>query len=773
MAATVGTGDSKIDGLLAFALREPAAYERHVLVLAVLGYAYLVASLLVIVGLMAGLGIFLYGWQQAGHPVGLFAGVWIALITLGFAVLNAFTFTAPAAVGLPLSRADAPELFALIEELRLGLAAPRVDAVLLTWSADAACQQRVRFGPFGPTRRTVLIGIPTILAVTNDELRAILAHEIGHISTSKGAAGAWVYGVRETWSRLIADLHERRSLSQGVFNRLFGWYMSYFDRYSFVFARQREINADRAAAALCGPAVLGDALVRLATLRQAVERQNGLMVGMTSFASIGPVARTRALLRTTDPDQSRRDLNMALAGEGELADVHPPLLGRLAAIGVEPRMPASATSTAAQRYFGARLDEFGAKVEELWRQDLLKGALVREITKAFQQRIDASRADLARLEIVAISDSSDDDLRDRAAITEWLQGGLAALPIFEALAEREDPTGLAGAGRIRLAKGDATGLDLIERAVAVDRSLATAAAANEARSFLIADDRPEEAARYEEVVEQVAAGYTAVSAARAAIRVDDDLVAHDLGPEIAAQLAEIFPRVPAVSRVHLVKKIVPDQPELRAYFLTLAYETGWFIRTDRSDQETMTSRIQAAVQAVTPDLSVVPINGYAGRKKIEKLEGTLVYQRPPESLPREILPRWGARGQTVVTALAFLYVLMYAFFVANIKPGLNVVAAPLVMVPLVAIVFTLLWARGTDSPGRRVAALVAVGALIGMITGAFITEGEWTFVLVPLLGLGLLRPPANAPRVRAALIVGVAVLGGMALRLLAHVVLVG
>ena len=130
-------------------------------------------------------------------------------------------------------------------------------------SADAACQQRVRFGPFGPTRRTVLIGIPTILAVTSDELRAILAHEIGHISTSNGAAGAWVYGVRETWSRLIADLHERRSLSQGVFNRLFGWYMSYFDRYSFVFARQREINADRAAAALCGPAVLGDALVHL------------------------------------------------------------------------------------------------------------------------------------------------------------------------------------------------------------------------------------------------------------------------------------------------------------------------------------------------------------------------------------------------------------------------------------------------------------------------------------------------------------------------------
>src|SRR4029078_6402092 len=112
-------------------------------------------------------------------------------------------------------------------------------------------------------------------------------------------------------------------------------------------------------------------------------------------------------------------------------------------------------------------------------------------------------------------------------------------------------------------------------------------------------------------------------------------------------------------------------------------------------------------------------------------------------------------------------------FVANLKPGLNVIAAPLVMLPLIAIVFTLLWARGNDSSTRRIGGLLAVGGAIGMISGAFITEGEWTFVLVPLLGLGLLRPPANAPRIRAALIVAVAVLGGMAVRLLAHLVLVG
>jgi Zn-dependent protease with chaperone function len=772
VTANAGTGDPKIDGLLELARRDPSGYERRVVLLAVLGYAYLVGALLAIVGLMAGLGVFLYGWAQAGHPVGLFAGVWIALITLGFALLNAFTFTPPAPKGVPLQRADVPDLFALIEELRTGAAAPPVDDVLLTWDAAAACQQRVRFGAFGPTTRAVLLGMPALLAVTSEELRAILAHELGHLSTSNGRAGGWVYGVRETWSRLVTDLHERRSLSKGVFTWLFGWYMSYFGRYSFVLARQQEINADRAAAALCGPAVLGDALVRLAILRQALDRRSGLTVGMASFSSVGPVEQVRAMANTVDPEQSKRDLKMALSREYELGDVHPPLEARLSALGVEPRTPAHVTSTAAQRYFGTRLDEFGVKVDELWVKEFLGAGVIRDVAKALGQRMDASSDELARLEAVAISDATDGDLRRRAELTEWLRGGLAALPVYEALAQREDPVGLAGAGRIRLAAGDRSGLELIDRAIALDRTIA-AAAANEMRDFLIAEDRTEEAERYEEIVTDVVEADLAVYAARAAIRVDDELVAPDLAPEIVAQLAAIFPPVRAVSRVQLVKKVVPDQPEVRAYFLTLTYETGWFIRTDRSDREIMTSRIQEAVQAVTRDLSVVPINGYAGRKKIEQLDGTLIYERPPESLPREILPRWGARGQTVVTALAFIYTLMYAYLVANLKPGLNVIAAPIVMLPLIGIVLTLLWARGADSPGRRIAALLAVGALIGMVLGAFVYEGEWTIALIPLLALGLLRPPANAPRFRAALIVGVAVLGGLAVRLFAHAVLVG
>jgi hypothetical protein len=116
---------------------------------------------------------------------------------------------------------------------------------------------------------------------------------------------------------------------------------------------------------------------------------------------------------------------------------------------------------------------------------------------------------------------------------------------------------------------------------------------------------------------------------------------------------------------------------------------------------------------------------------------------------------------------------MYIYLVANLDPGLNPIAGPIVVAPLIAIVAVLFWARRGDDTNRRIGGLVGVGALVGMVAGAYVTEGEWTFMLTPVLALGLLRPPANAPRILAALVVAAAALAGLAVRLFAHLVLVG
>jgi hypothetical protein len=308
--------------------------------------------------------------------------------------------------------------------------------------------------------------------------------------------------------------------------------------------------------------------------------------------------------------------------------------------------------------------------------------------------------------------------------------------------------------------------------IATDKELA-GPAASVAYEFLIEDGRAEDAERYSRIAEQHELDLTARFEARFAIAATDEIAAHDLPEELVLQIGALVERVKPLSRVYLVKKIVEDRPDVRAYFLSIVYGTGWFLRSEQEEVDALTGRLQEGIATLSDEITVVSINRYAGRKHIESGPGALVYARPPESLPRQVLPRWGARAQTLVLVVAALYVLMYVYFVANIRPEFNAIAGPLVLAPLIAILLVLFWSRRDDDDIHRIAGLVGVGALFGMITGAYLTEGEWTLALTPLLALGLLRPPADAPRARAALIVAVSALMGLALRLFAHNVLVG
>jgi Zn-dependent protease with chaperone function len=761
--------DPEYERLTAFATSRPAAYERRVVLLALLGYAYLVGALLAVVGLLAALGAFVLWWGSQGHTTGWFAFLWIGLGGLGLSMIHAFTITAPAPRGLPLVRGDHPDLLALIDELVARAGAPRLDHVLLVSDQHAGCVQLRRFGLFGPTQHYFVIGMTTLLAVTVEELRAILAHEIGHLSTQSGSTHAWIYGVRETWLRFLTSLHQRRSFTAGLFERIVAPYMAHFARYSFVLARQHEIEADRFGAGLCSARVMGDALIRLSLAERVMVRTADLSVGAARLESVGPAAQARLLLNTriVDAAQDQRDLNAVIAGPAVIGDPHPSLAQRLSSLGVEGRVLEVPSPSAAERYFGTTVDEMCARVD-----NVIPAPTGEEAAADASDELVAPTAELAKLETVAVEDSTTEDLRHRAQLTDWLRGGVAALPVYTALAARDDALGHFGLGRLRLLSGDRSGLASLDRVIELDPELA-GIAASIANDFLIAEGRAEEAVPYARIAEERFAEFAAKFQARFGLKVTDQITAHDLPAELAAQIGSMLSRVKPVARAYLVKKAEPDRPELRAYFLAVVYGTGWFLGNDQHEIERTTGRLQEGVATLSKEITVVGINFYAGRKAIEGIAESIVYIRPPESLPRQVLPRWGGRAQMLVLVTAVLYLLMYVYFVANIKPQYNALAGPLVLAPLVAIVGVLFWSRRDDNDAHRVVGLVGVGALIGMIIGAYVTEGEWTLALTPVLALGLLRPPADAPWTRAPLVVAASSIMGLALRLFAHYVLVG
>ena len=73
--------------------------------------------------------------------------------------------------GIAVTRADAPDLHRMIDELRELLAVKRLDRVLIVEELNAAVAQTPRWGLLGPQRSTLLIGLPLIQALPELELR--------------------------------------------------------------------------------------------------------------------------------------------------------------------------------------------------------------------------------------------------------------------------------------------------------------------------------------------------------------------------------------------------------------------------------------------------------------------------------------------------------------------------------------------------------------------------------------------------------------------------
>src|SRR5207249_200161 len=112
--------------------------------------------------------------------------------------------------------------------------------VLLTDDFNAAAAQRPRLGIFGWQENYLLLGLPLMLALTPGQFRSVVAHELGHLSGNHGKFGGWIYRINRTWEQLVERMTQSRSWVSGIFTKFFGWYMPFFEAYSFVLRRQQE-----------------------------------------------------------------------------------------------------------------------------------------------------------------------------------------------------------------------------------------------------------------------------------------------------------------------------------------------------------------------------------------------------------------------------------------------------------------------------------------------------------------------------------------------------
>ncbi|HEY2825173.1 MAG TPA: M48 family metallopeptidase [Gemmatimonadales bacterium] len=614
--------------------RSPASYRLQVAALALFGYAYLLFVLFLAIGVLAFIvfGI-LHGIFAEGNASGPWGFWWLVLplLALTKGVLGALFTNVPIPGGIPLDLNRTPKLKALVRETTKRVAGPTVHRVLVTGDVSASAAQVPRFGGFGPRTNYLFVGLPLLQAMTPDEWRAILTHEMGHLSGNHGTFFVWILRLRQTWHRLRVNLASRKSpLGQRYVVRFVNWYEPYFSAYSFVLARGMEYQADQASVDTVGRAVAQQALVRFAGVAGFVlDRWWPGVVAATATTPEPPKdawANLRQTLKRLGPDETREFVDQALRRPTGYADSHPSLSDRLAVMAgrargavVTAEVPGPPAQTAAAAYLGPVEAELEKTLSGLWLASITKDWLVRnrELASARKclEAINAEQRELTdtehseRLNLVAA-------LGDPAALVAAAE---------EVLQKRPDHTAaLYHAGRALLKIDAARGVSYLERAIRGDKAFRSMGCQILFNFFWSQGDRAR-AETYRAQVEGQVEQNAAASAERKSFRGDIVFVPTDLDAEAKGRLREVLQATEGVGHAYVANRVVKVLPDIPCRVVAVAPERKAFRVYSVRDDLALRDRV---VRGLGVPHAVVVVLGRAltrVQKQLEQVHGAKLF----------------------------------------------------------------------------------------------------------------------------------------------------
>ncbi|QEH32768.1 Protease HtpX [Aquisphaera giovannonii] len=624
-----------------------------------------------------------------GVVVAAEAGAAIVLLALGAGLL-AYCFSQAGFLllaeptprqGHLLGPGEAPELRAMLDELRRRLDCRPFDEIRVSLAYNASVLDVPRLGFLGLGRSTLEIGLPLAMVLSPDELRSIFAHEFAHLSARHGMRNGRIYRLHRAWCHAVGRMQSPITGAldgtvRGAVMRFLGWYWPRLHARAVVLSRLHEFHADRVGAEVAGAGVMAGALWRTECRGEWIsERFWPDLHGLAGEMPEPPddlFDRLRlAIPVAPSPADAARWIGRALAQLTAIDSSHPALPERLRALGQdrerlrEAGFPAAAEPSAAS-LIGATLPAIERELAEEWRRSARASWRDRHRWAAAEARR-ASRPEASPIAAATPAASSaagapaaippaDDPaaraepeetpgadagdpgpsplsaaaiaaLWDRARESADHRGPDAAVPILEELL-RHAPDHVGGTvmlGHCRLRLGDAGGERLLLRVVddADENWMKTAC------ELLAAHYRETgRADRLREVRARLDAHEAAVEGdrlERASVGPSDDFLPHGLDDDALAPLLALLAAQPTCAGAWLARKRLRSLPRRPLFVLCLggkAFRWGLGDEPGRVLVQQLSRRMELPGQVL-----VISRNGGFRRlaARIMKLPGSRIY----------------------------------------------------------------------------------------------------------------------------------------------------
>lgn len=578
-----------MEKIIALFNEKPQEFFLRVTGLICLGYAYIAMALVVLITFTLFTFILLMKMPYLAFKLGL-----PLLLVLGV-IFRSFWIKTPPPAGIKLKKKDYPKVYEIVEEIRSGINAPPVHQIQLIPDFNASVMQRPRLGLLGWQKNYLMLGIQLLKTCSYDEIRSILAHELGHLAEGHSAKDAWIYRVQGVWYQLMQNLHNDQSIATVIFTRFFDWYVPLLDSYTFPYRREQEESADELSVKLVGPELAANTFLSMDLKSHYLEKYYWENVG-ERYSSPEPPAVYEGMTEALKNGKIEKHdaeiwLHESLKVETGYEDSHPCTRDRVATIlKIKPEE--------VKDYAHSVIDEL-CRIENPAFDQLfpLKGKELcadldneyKEFYKDYwlerHQSYNEAKKELEELLAKKTEGEISEEEAATCAYTSLIVHGFAkSRDLFKEALDRnpEDATLRRTYGQQLLDDKDPDCVSYLEAAMKLDRQMQYECG-QMLYGFFKSKDDEDRARHYEEMVidwiEESIQRQKEVSD----VKKDDTFLEHDLKEEVTVAIAEVASQFKEIKTVSLIRKEVKYFPERSFYVFLIDYDRKHISDADKKN----------------------------------------------------------------------------------------------------------------------------------------------------------------------------------------------
>jgi Zn-dependent protease with chaperone function len=581
--------DSKqkiIEGLLIKAEQDLAnnskGYEKKLMWYSLLGYGVISLLLISLISLVVG-SVALASTSSFFLLLILKKKLFIPLFIMVWILFKSIFVRWPKPEGFQLTAKECPELFAKLDEIHKKLKTPKLHQVIVTPEFNAAIVQTPRFLAFGFTHNTLILGFELLLSLSKQEVTAVIAHELGHLSGNHSKFHGWIYRARNTWENMMYNLDQHNGWASAPLRWFFNWYSPRFSAYSFALAQLNEFEADMVAKEITSSESKASALIKTHVYSEYISEYLWKPFNEDIHRNPAPKIPPYSCLykfineNNVPPEIAEKYLAFALKEKTNHLDTHPCLHKRLSSIcsvdvNFSPTDKNAATDwlnniTDAISYFDKQWEELNLSSWEEEHRQLKANSEVLE--------------DLLKRDVTSLSQ---EEHWNMTWLTEEFNKSDDLIVLYQQYndAYPNDEKGIFALGRLYLEKNIDKGLALLEKAILKDEFIEPAC--HLAYSYLVDNERIDEASEWQTKAYNIQDVYRSAQLERQQITRKDVIIKSEVSTDSVEPLLNQIKQNDKVKEVWLAQKVVHQFTDSPVLVFALKAKRGFYLSDNLAEK---------------------------------------------------------------------------------------------------------------------------------------------------------------------------------------------